>query len=1181
MDTLIHESSEVALDPGVSLEEAAGLKREIEMLRARLSELSGATLRIIEDPDLDTVLQGVIDGARSLTGARYGALLILDHLGGIEALITSGITYEEAAAITVEPKGLGLLGYLNELRGPLRLRDIAAHHRSIGFPKGHPPMKSFLGTPIIHRGERLGNIYLTEKEHGEEFTPEDEESLTVFASHAATAIFNARAYQFERQAKADLEALNERFLMLCEAVRVLSESLDVDSVLDRIVTSARSLTGARNGLITTLDESGRLVDFYTSGFTPEDREVLLDVPRGPEILDHFHNLPRPLRVPDLTAHIRNLGFSDALPPLATALSVPVYFRDVRVGNLYLANKEGGAEFTEGDEELMSVLASQAAVAIANARAYQSERQAKADMEALNERFLMLCEAVRVLSESLDVDSVLDRIVTSARSLTGARNGLITTLDESGQLVNFYPSGFTPEDREVLLGVPRGPEILDHFHNLPRPLRVPDLTAHIRNLGFSDALPPLATALSVPVYFHDVRVGNLYLANKEGGAEFTEGDEELMSVLASQAAVAIANARAYQSERQAKADMEALVDTSPVGVMVFDAKTLDLVSFNQETRRIVRGLSGLGRSREALFSVMSFRRPDGRKIPHEELPTARAIRDGNSVRAEEIIIDLPGDQTIRTIINATPVFSEEGEVVSVITTMQDMTPLERTERLRAEFVGMVSHELRTPLAAIKGSAATVLGASSALDSEEMRHFFRVIDDQADRMRGLISDLLDTAQIEAGTLSVDSEPADMADLVEEARRAFLRGGATNVIEADLPPGLPRVEVDRQRMGQVLNNLFAYASRHSPYMSTIRMSASVDDVYVSISVADESRDVSGERLRQLFRRFSPVDGEDRYGQSAGEGLGLIVCRGIVEAHGGRIWAESIGPGLGTRFTFTVPSVEEAARGAAANSGWLLADAERTEGARTRVLVLDDEPHILLHLRNTLREAGYASMVTDNPKEAHRLIETDKPHLILLNPTLADPVSEYWTGEIELMDDIREFTDAPVIFMSGQASDDDIARAFDVGADDYILKPFSPTELVARIRAALRRQSAQEPTQTREPYLLGDLMIDYQERRVTLAGRPVQLTSTEYKLLSDLSANAGRVLSHDQLLRRVWGPGYEGDTQPVRTFVKNLRRKLGDDPRNPAYIFTEPRVGYRMAKSGGGGARRTPDARRMTHGD
>ena len=317
-----------------------------------------------------------------MTGARYGALLILDPLGGIGDFLISGITAEEAGAIQGEPEGLGLLGFLNEVKGPLRLRDLAAHSRSIGFPEGHPPMRSFLGAPIFHRGERLGNIYLTEKEWGREFTTEDEETITLFASHAGMAISNARRYTEETRAKADLEVLNERYSRLSEASRILSESLDVDTVLDRIATSARLLTGARSGVITTLDESGQLLDFYPSGFTPEDRQTLVDVPRGQEILEYFHNLSRPLRIPDMTAHIRALGFSDDLPPLGTALSTPVYYRDVRVGNLYLVNKEGGAEFTEDDEELMNVLASQAAVAIANARTHQSEQQAKADLEAL-------------------------------------------------------------------------------------------------------------------------------------------------------------------------------------------------------------------------------------------------------------------------------------------------------------------------------------------------------------------------------------------------------------------------------------------------------------------------------------------------------------------------------------------------------------------------------------------------------------------------------------------------------------------------------------------------------------------------------------------------------------------------------------------------------------------------------
>ena len=171
--------------PGVTLEEADELRRENEALRDRLSGLSEASLRINRSLDLDSVLQGVIDGACSLTRALYGALVAFDDSGGIETLITSGITPEERPRFGDLPKGLGLLQYLNEIEGPLRLADISSHPRSVGFPEGHPPMRTFLGTPVLHLGERLGNIYLTEKEGGREFSLEDEETLVMFASQAA------------------------------------------------------------------------------------------------------------------------------------------------------------------------------------------------------------------------------------------------------------------------------------------------------------------------------------------------------------------------------------------------------------------------------------------------------------------------------------------------------------------------------------------------------------------------------------------------------------------------------------------------------------------------------------------------------------------------------------------------------------------------------------------------------------------------------------------------------------------------------------------------------------------------------------------------------------------------------------------------------------------------------------
>ena len=207
-------------------------------------------------------------------------------------------------------------------------------------------------------------------------------------------------------------------------------------------------------------------------------------------------------------------------------------------------------------------------------------------------------------------------------------------------------------------------------------------------------------------------------------------------------------------------------------------------------------------------------------------------------------------------------------------------------------------------------------------------------------------------------------------------------------------------------------------------------------------------------------------------------------------------------------------------------------------------------------LQGAGYSPVVTGNPDEVERLIKAEKPHLVLLDLALCG------SDGFRLMRQVLQATTAPVIILSAGDGDKDMEQAFEAGADDYIVKPFSPSELVFRIAAALRKREPAGYTRQLQTYQLGDLTINYDERRVTVAGLPVQLTATEYNLLFELSTHAGLVLTHEQLLERVWGPGYGSDSQPVRTFVKNLRRKVGDNASRPRYIFTEPRVGYRMAR-------------------
>ena len=772
----------------------------------------------------------------------------------------------------------------------------------------------------------------------------------------------------------------------------------------------------------------------------------------------------------------------------------------------------------------------------------------AENAALRARISALSAASLRISASLDLETVLNEVVESARALTGARYGAIATIDEDGAPQDFVTSGFTAEEHRNMVEWPDGPRLFEYFRDLPGPLRIPDVPAYIRSLGFSPDRLPSKTFQGTPMRHRGVHVGNFYLVEKEGGESFTDEDEELLVLFAAQAATAIAHARTYRAERRARADLEALIETSPVGVVVFDARTGALVSLNREATRIVKSLCGPGQSAEQLLGVITCRRADGREIALDQLPLARVLDSAETVRAEEIVLSVPDGRSVTTLINATPIHGPdgpEGALASVVVTMQDLEPLRELERMRAEFLGMVSHELRAPLTSIKGSAATVLRASRIFGPAEVAQFFRIIDEQADRMDSLIGDLLDAGRIDAGTLSVASEPSEVAALVDQARGTFVSGGGRHTVRIDLPPDLPRVMADRQRLVQVLNNLLANAARHSPESAPIRIEAEREGLHVAVSVSDEGRGIAPDHLGQLFRKYTAAG--DREG-GIGGGLGLAICKGLVEAHGGRIWAESGGVGLGARFTFTIPVAEESGAGPAPGRP----DAPGEAPEAVPILVLDDDPETLRHVRDTLAEAGYAPLVTGDHRELQRLIQTEKPRLVLLDLMLPG------TDGVELMRTVPELADLPVIFISGYGRDETIARALEAGADDYVVKPFSPTELTARIRAALRRRSNQPP------FVLGELAIDYDRRRVSVAGRPVTLTATEYELLRVLAQGAGRVLTHQTLLRQVWAGRSTANPKIVRAYVKRLRNKLGDAAARPAWIFNERGVGYRMARPG-----------------
>jgi two-component system KDP operon response regulator KdpE len=219
--------------------------------------------------------------------------------------------------------------------------------------------------------------------------------------------------------------------------------------------------------------------------------------------------------------------------------------------------------------------------------------------------------------------------------------------------------------------------------------------------------------------------------------------------------------------------------------------------------------------------------------------------------------------------------------------------------------------------------------------------------------------------------------------------------------------------------------------------------------------------------------------------------------------------------------------------------------------ILVVDDEPQIRRTLRTTLSNVGYMVIEARSGEQALESLREERPELVLLDVNMPG------LGGVEACREIREHSDVAIIMLTVRDTEQDKIRALDAGADDYVVKPFSMDELISRIRAALRRTSCAEPLPA---FVSDDLEIDFERRNVLVRDLPVRLTPKEFELLRHLVGSQGKPLEHRRLLQMIWGPDYGDETEYLRVFINQLRKKIEPDPANPKYIHTDPWVGYRF---------------------
>jgi two-component system KDP operon response regulator KdpE len=224
-------------------------------------------------------------------------------------------------------------------------------------------------------------------------------------------------------------------------------------------------------------------------------------------------------------------------------------------------------------------------------------------------------------------------------------------------------------------------------------------------------------------------------------------------------------------------------------------------------------------------------------------------------------------------------------------------------------------------------------------------------------------------------------------------------------------------------------------------------------------------------------------------------------------------------------------------------------------RILVVDDEPKLVRLVREVLTATGFDVMSTGSGENAVEMAALERPDLIVLDVVLSGAMDGY-----EVTRRVREFSDVPIIMLTAKVREADLLRGFDVGADDYLTKPFSSKELLARVRAVLKRTRREPAAPVESEIVCGELRIDLARRHVTVAGKQVQLTPTEYNVLHELASHRNQVLLHEQILTAVWGTEYRDDLDYLRAYIRYLRQKIEPDPANPKFIVTSPGVGYML---------------------
>ena len=459
-----------------------------------------------------------------------------------------------------------------------------------------------------------------------------------------------------------------------------------------------------------------------------------------------------------------------------------------------------------------------------------------------------------------------------------------------------------------------------------------------------------------------------------------------------------------------------------------------------------------------------------------------------------------------------------------------------EKMRANLLRAISHDLRTPLTSIIGSSTVYLENGSSLPEVEKNALVRHILEDSNWLLNMVENLLSVTRI-------NNETAKVTKTSGTGRGSSLRGDdplKKRLPDANIHVRVPEeflmVPMDAVLIEQVLINLLENAVVHAESTEPIECYVESLSDYAVFHVRDYGVGIPPEKLATIFDGSSSTTSTSPDGRK-GMGIGLSICKTIILAHGGEIKA--------TATTRTVPN-------------FTLPFQRRTNNMthKLSILLVEDEKNICDFISTSLSAQDYRISTAHTGKEALPIITSQCPDLILLDLGLPD------MDGMEIIRQVRTWSSVPIIVLSARTQEQEKVRALDLGADDYLTKPIGTSELLARIRTALRhsnRLNTDSPLYKR-PFHAKGLTIDFEKHLVSVDGKDVHLTQIEFKIISLLAQNSGRVMTYDTIISNIWGPYADDDNSILRVNMAHIRRKLEQNPAEPQYVFTEIGIGYRM---------------------